>query len=442
MVQLKAMNNDDMIEKLKIIFKTYWPLAVSWLFMAVDTPAITAFVSRMHDPKNVLAAHGTAYPQILLIEAPVVMLTSASLTLCVDGKNYRRVHRLMLILCALVTFMHALICVPPVFELIFVKILDVPQELLAYCHEELFWVIPWSGLIGYRRFNQGVLIRCGKSEKVTIGTAIRMISMFGSLGFFLLFRDHFSGACAAGVSMSVCVALESLYNGIEGHRIAKLQMAALESDEPLITWKELIAFIIPLILTTYMNNIWMSVGSGAVSRMVNPVVSLAVWPVISSMLNLLKCWGSAINETALAKLSVPGMRKPLELFTLYVTGFTFILCLLFALPPLNDFWYVTVSSLRPELVSVSKLAFPFVILSPVLSPVMYFYQAILTLGKRTRSIFESLIVFLIVIFAVFGVGVLTGRWMGIYPVVVGMSLATAGQVLWLRFRVHQLENRN
>ena len=28
--------------EIKKLFKTYWPLAVSWLFMAADTPLLTA----------------------------------------------------------------------------------------------------------------------------------------------------------------------------------------------------------------------------------------------------------------------------------------------------------------------------------------------------------------------------------------------------------------
>ncbi len=53
---------DEKHSELKKIFAAYWPPAVSWLFMAVDTPAITAVVSRMNDPQNVPAAHGMTYP--------------------------------------------------------------------------------------------------------------------------------------------------------------------------------------------------------------------------------------------------------------------------------------------------------------------------------------------------------------------------------------------
>ena len=131
------------------------------------------------------------------------------------------------------------------------------------------------------------------------------------------------------------------------------------------------------------------------------------------------------------------MRRPLERFTFFVTILTLLLFLMYALPPVNDLWYIRVSSLRPDLAALCKSAFPFVILVPLLCPVQNFYQAILVNRKKTRAVFISLLVFLAVIFIVFCFGLVMKRWMGIYIVVTGMSLATAAQVLFLRHRALQ-----
>ena len=430
---------NDTKQKMKDIFSTYWPLAVSWLLMAADTPAITAFISRMNDPKNTLAAHGTAYPLVLIVETPVLMLTSVSLSLCVDGKNYRRIKKLMVMICLFVTVLQILICVPPIFSFIFGRILNAPAELLPYCREELICVIPWTGLIGLRRFNQGVLIRCGRSKKITIGTIIRVLTIFGTLFTCLALKDRMTGARAAGLSLTISVALESFYNTWQGSIAAKEQLLPLETAEPLITWKQLGNFTMPLIMTHFLNENWMLIGSAAVSRMIDPVTSLAVWPVMTSLLLLIECWGYAVNETALARLPQPEMKQPLIRFTLYVTGFSFLLFLVFALPPANDLWYTSVSSLKPELAAVSKIAFPMAFLIPLVFPAMNYYQALLIHGKWTRSIFESLLVFLAVIFTILGIGVMAKRWMGVYVIMIGRSVAITAQVLWLRFRARQME---
>ena len=433
------MKNDK--KHIREIFSTYWPLAISWLLMAADTPAITAFISRMNDPKNALAAHGTAYPLVLLIETPVLMLTSIALTLCVDGKNYRRIRSMMAGICLFVTFLHALVCVPPVFSFIFGHLLHTPPELLNYCHEELLFVIPWSGLIGYRRFNQGVLIRCGKSRKITVGTILRVSGIFGTLFTCLALKDHITGARAAGLSLTISVAIESFYNAWQGHLAAKEQLLPLDSAEPLISWPRLRDFTLPLLLTNILNETWMFIGSAAISRMIDPVTSLAVWPVMTSLLLLIECWGYAINETALARLPDPEMKQPLRRFTAYVTGFSILLFLIFALPPVNEIWYTSVSSLKPELAAVSKLAFPIAFMIPLVFPSVNYYRAFLMNGKWTRPIFESLLVFLAVIFSVLGIGVFANRWMGVYVIMTGRSLANTAEMLWLRFRSKQLEKR-
>lgn len=425
--------------KIREIFNTYWPLAISWLLMAADTPAITAFISRMNDPKNVLAAHGTAYPLVLLIETPVLMLTSVALSLCIDAKNYRRIRTLMIGICLTVTFLHALVCVPPVFSLLFEHLLNTPPELLDYCREELLFVIPWSGLIGYRRFNQGVLIRCGRSRKITVGTILRVIGIFGTLFTCLALKDHMTGARAAGLSLTISVAIESFYNAWQGHLAAKEQILPLETAEPLISWDRLRNIVLPLLMTNILNETWMFIGSAAISRMIDPVTSLAVWPVMTSLLLLIECWGYAVNETALAQLVHPEMKPAIRRFIGYITCFSFLLFLIFALPPVNELWYSSVSSLKPELVSVSKKAFPIAFLIPLVFPTVHYYQAVLMNGQWTRPIFESLLVFLAVIFSVLGIGVLANRWMGVYVMMTGRCLATAAEMLWLRFRTKQLE---
>ncbi|HNY94481.1 MAG TPA: hypothetical protein PKJ88_07250, partial [Flexilinea sp.] len=60
-------------EKIKQIFNIFWPLAISWLFMAVDIPFVSAIVSRMPQPEINLAAHSIVYPIALIIEAPIIM---------------------------------------------------------------------------------------------------------------------------------------------------------------------------------------------------------------------------------------------------------------------------------------------------------------------------------------------------------------------------------
>jgi len=71
----------------KIFF--FWiPLASTWLMMAAEGPFLAAVIARLQDPKHNLAAYGVAFSFAILIEAPIIMITSASTALVKDKSSY------------------------------------------------------------------------------------------------------------------------------------------------------------------------------------------------------------------------------------------------------------------------------------------------------------------------------------------------------------------
>ena len=65
----------------KKIFYFWLPLAATWLMMSVEGPYLAALIARSPEPKFNLAAYGVAYSLALIIEAPIIMIMSASVAL-------------------------------------------------------------------------------------------------------------------------------------------------------------------------------------------------------------------------------------------------------------------------------------------------------------------------------------------------------------------------
>jgi hypothetical protein len=93
----------------KKIIKVWCPLAASWLLMGVEMPVISAVMARLANPEISLATHGgIVFPLALIIEAPVIMLLSASTALCKDWDSYQKIFRFMMIMGASLTVLHFL----------------------------------------------------------------------------------------------------------------------------------------------------------------------------------------------------------------------------------------------------------------------------------------------------------------------------------------------
>ncbi|MGB2895468.1 MAG: hypothetical protein WBB65_04805, partial [Anaerolineales bacterium] len=159
------------------IHKTWWPLAASWLLMAMELPALSAVIARLPNPQiNLAAWGGVVFPLSLIIEAPIIMLLAASTALSKDIASYRWLRRFALWAGAVLTLVHIFIAFTPLFDLVVVKLIGAPQEILEAARLGLKLMTPWTFSIAFRRFNQGALIRFGHSQAVSIGTAIRLLA--------------------------------------------------------------------------------------------------------------------------------------------------------------------------------------------------------------------------------------------------------------------------
>ena len=168
------MNSSTKIS-LRKIFLTWWPLALSWFLMALELPALSAIVARLPNPKINLAAYGgIVFPLALIIEAPIIMLLAASTALSKDWKSYQKIRKFMHTTSAILTGLHILVVITPLYKFLVEKIIGSPQVIINPARIGLAIMLPWTWAVAYRRFNQGVLIRFGHSVTVGKGTFIRL----------------------------------------------------------------------------------------------------------------------------------------------------------------------------------------------------------------------------------------------------------------------------
>ncbi len=123
---------------------------------------------------NLGAYGGVVFPLSLLIEAPIIMLLTASTKLSRDLASYKKLWRFMMFAGGGLSALHLFIAVTPLFDLIAGELLGVDDDILEASRLGMIIMTPWTWAIAHRRFNQGVLIRFGRSRAVTWGTLIRL----------------------------------------------------------------------------------------------------------------------------------------------------------------------------------------------------------------------------------------------------------------------------
>ncbi|MCB0748665.1 MAG: hypothetical protein KDC90_14490, partial [Ignavibacteriae bacterium] len=102
----------------KKIFKFWLPLAATWLMMSLEGPFLAAIIARLVDPKYNLAAYGVAFSFALIIEAPVIMMMSASTALVKDYSSFKKLRNFNFIISGLITAIMLVILIPSIFDYI------------------------------------------------------------------------------------------------------------------------------------------------------------------------------------------------------------------------------------------------------------------------------------------------------------------------------------
>ncbi len=117
------------------IFIFWVPLAATWLMMAVEGPFLAAIIARLPEPKFNLAAYGVAFAFAILVEAPIIMIMSASTALVEDAHSFRRLRNFTYALNGIISAVMLAVLAPPVFEFISGDLIGLPDEVerLAHC---------------------------------------------------------------------------------------------------------------------------------------------------------------------------------------------------------------------------------------------------------------------------------------------------------------------
>ncbi len=426
---------------LRLIFLTWLPLATSWLLMGTELPMVSAVIARLDDPKIHLAAYGgVVFPLALIIESPIIMLLSASTALSKDWASYRRLWSFMMWAGGLLTCIHFLIAYTPLYDLVVVRLLRPPAEIVPAARLGLMIMLPWTWSIAFRRFHQGVLIRFERARVVWQGTAIRL--MTNAIAMLLAYVigariGGLPGIAVGSIGIASGVLVEAAYIGWRSQSTLRGPLRAAAPVVPVLTGSAFFSFYWPLALTAILTLVVQPLGSAAISRMPRALDSLAVWPVLSGFLFMWRSLGFAFNEVVIALLDHPGSPAPLRRFAVLLSVWATFGLLLVAATPLANLWFEGLSGLPSELAELARRGLWVALIWPALEVTRNWFQGVLVHSKRTRPVPEAVTIFLITTGGSLAIGVVVGRIAGLYLALAAFVLGMAVQDLWMWYRSRQ-----
>jgi hypothetical protein len=409
----------------------FWtPLAATWVMMAVEGPFLASVIARLPDPKFNLAAYGVAFAFAILVEAPVIMLMSASTALVESSDSYRKLRNFANALNVGSTALLFLLLVPAVFQLVMETAIGLPAEVARLLYGALWLLVPWPAAIGWRRFLHGLMIRRGRTRLVALGTVLRITGMTLT-ALSLFFLTDLPGAWVGAAALSAGVVVEAAVT----HFMARPTVKELRATRPkadsgsgtFLGYPEIARFYWPLALTSLIGLTVQPMLTFFMGRARLPIESLAVFPVVQALSFLFRSLGLSYQEAAIALLGprcehadVVG-RFGLWLGLASSAGLAAV-----AFSPLADVWFITISGLTPELAAFAFTPTMILVPLPALSVLLSYQRAVLVQGRKTGHITSATLVEVTAVALLF---VALGWGVGLVGVTAAFAAFLGGRVL-------------
>jgi hypothetical protein len=402
--------------------------------MTSELVITTAVIARLAAPEINLAAWGIVFAISTVIQAPAQMLLPSSTALSTDATSHARLRRYALTVIACLTALHAAVALTPLYGLL-MRAIGAPEAITGVARLALVIMTPWSFGTGYRRFQQGVLIRFGHSRVVIFGTVIRLSCTSALLAAGYAIGDV-AGAVVAATAIIVGVLAEAAYTQIRAIPVVEGPLRQARASFRAMTPRRFFDFFWPLVLMTILTMFVQALVAASLGHLPRTLDSLAVWPVLFGFLMVLQSPGMAYTEVVISQLGQRGSVPALRQFTFGLASAVTVVLLIMVSTPLARLWFVHVAGLSEPLARLAENALWLGLILPGLRVLQSWYQGAIMFGERTRGIMESVLLFLATAVTILVAGALWGRTAGLY---VGMTafvssfLVQAGW-LWHRSR--------
>jgi len=386
------------------------PLGATWLMMSVEGPLISALIARLDEPKYNLAAYGVAYALALIIEAPVIMIMTASTALVRDQYSFAKLKQFTYILNAVITLLMLVLVIPDVFYFLTEDLIGLPGKISNLTHIAAIILIPWPAAIGYRRFYQGILIRNNLTRRVAYGTIVRL-SVMSLTAFTLFIYFDVPGSIVGASALSVAVVAEALASRLMTSGSLKRLAVETNQAQDKLTLKSISKFYYPLALMSLLSLGVHPFVTFFVGQSNMAIESLAVLPVITSFVFIFRAFGLSYQEVIIAKMGDDKRGYvPLRNFAIMLGGFLSICLIIIAFTPVAEIWFTDVSGLSKSLSDFSILPLQIMAIIPALTVLISFQRSVLVSSKNTGPIsrataieFFSIVMIMIVAVKMFSI---------------------------------------
>ena len=290
------------------VLRFYLPLVVNSVLMTIEIPVVTAGVSRLPDAEVNLAGLSIIVALSFTLTNLGVPLTHTGNALGRSLQAFKLLRLFSLGVCGVMALISASIYFTPLYTTVVQGLLGVPEYVATSTRSGVQMMIVAGFAIAWRRFYHGVLIRHGYTSVVGWITMIRATTLL-SITIAGVTLGSLTGIQVAGLALAGSATVECVVVNIVAEAIIRRPKAIRwESDQVFaITYGAALRFFLPLSLVLVLGNSVRPIITASMTRLPDPVLSLAAFPVAYGVFNVVFSPLWVLTQTR----DCPGQGRPI-----------------------------------------------------------------------------------------------------------------------------------
>jgi hypothetical protein len=299
-------------------------------------------------------------------------------------------------------------------------------------------MIFWSAAIAWRRFLQGIMIHFNQTQKVTLGTFIRLLAS-GGTAISLAIWGRWPGVYVGTTAWMVGVLSEAIYATIAVRPLLKSHLGpdSEAAGGPPLTYKELLWFHLPLAGTAVLVLLVQPLVTFSLARLDQPTRSLAAWPIVFQITLISRAAALALPEVVIALSNGEKTFRPIRRFTFSLTAVITLIMALFILTPLADVYLFNIQDVTQDVGNLARSGLALFIPLPGLSVLISWFRGLLIHQRQTKFVNVGMGINVLAIITVLGIG-LFYKWPGINTAALALSAAALAELCYLWWRIRDL----
>ena len=281
-----------------LLSSLYTPLALSWVFMALEQPALNRILNGLPDFELAKAALYRVMALALFFESPVIDLLSTATALSRNAANVVRLRQFCLLTMGVTIVLNGLVGFTPVFDIIATQWLSQPAAVVEASRTPFQIMLFWAAFIGWRRCHHGFMIRTGLTRAIGVGTVLRIVVLI-AVGAGGAYGLGLPGLHAVAWALLISVIAETAFTHWAA-RPAVAQLMRQEPTGPALSFGEIARFHAPQTATTLVIMLSAPAISMALGRSADPVANQSAWTLAFNLIWLMRAATYALPELVIA----------------------------------------------------------------------------------------------------------------------------------------------